>query len=109
MDDKKLARATIFKMEAIDNATRWQLLKACTLESELLGIKCVLLQQLRAASPSESWQTLSGKTTGAFPKRRAPCVRAEKCGQEPSGSGVIAESPLIRSPLSAKFAMRWDL
>jgi hypothetical protein len=43
VDDKKQARATIFKMEGIDNATRWQLLKACTLESELLGIKCVLL------------------------------------------------------------------
>ncbi|ELR23477.1 uncharacterized protein ACA1_070980 [Acanthamoeba castellanii str. Neff] len=40
-EEKKKARTTIFKMEGIDNATKWQLLKACSLESELLGVKGV--------------------------------------------------------------------
>jgi hypothetical protein len=41
LDDKRSARATIFRMEGIDPATRWHLLKACSLESELLGLKGV--------------------------------------------------------------------
>lgn len=48
LDDKKSARATIFRMQGIDHATRWHLLKACSFESELLGLKCAL--PLRAIS-----------------------------------------------------------
>lgn len=39
LEDKKQARATIFKMSGIDADTRWRLLKACSFESELLGLK----------------------------------------------------------------------
>jgi hypothetical protein len=89
VEEKKQARRAILQMPGIENSTKWQLLRACSVGSELLGLKGI------ASSLQKSKAELSAlpSATGRVPLPTGPPDGRRPYGG--GGSGGSGGAPLI--------------